>query len=60
MSKYLLFLVWLAVVLAGIAAFNLLIGVFGLNQAIVTLTVFVIFSIYSCFRNQSEEKEPHA
>jgi hypothetical protein len=24
------------------------------------LAVFVIFSIYSCFRTQSEEKEPHA
>ena len=60
MSKDLLFLVWLAVVLASIAAFNLLIGVFGLNNAIVTLAVFVIFSIYSCFRTQSGEKESHA
>ena len=59
MSKCLLFLVWLVVVLAAIAAFNLLIGVFGLNQAVVTLVVFVIVAIYSCFRTQSEERGPH-
>lgn len=59
MNKCLLFLVWLAVVVAAIAAFNLLIGVFGLNQAIVTMAVFVIFSIYSCIRTQSEERGPH-
>ena len=60
MSKCVLFLVLVAAVLAGIAAFNLLIGVFGPNQAIVTLVVFVIFAIYSCFRTQSEEGRPHA
>jgi uncharacterized membrane protein YuzA (DUF378 family) len=56
MSKLLIFIAWLAAVLAGIATFNLLIGVFGLNQAIVTLVVFVIFAIYTCLRTQFESK----
>jgi hypothetical protein len=60
MSKLVIFIAWLAAVLAGIAAFNLLIGGFGLIQAIVTLVVFVIFAIYSGFRTQSEESGPHA
>ena len=60
MNKLVIFIAWLITVLAGIAAFNLLIGVFGLSQAIVTLIVVVIFAIYSCFRTQSEEGGPHA
>ena len=59
MNKCLRFLVWLVVVLAAIAVFNLLIGVFGLNQAVITLVVFIVFAIYSCFRTQSEERGPH-
>ena len=60
MNKPAIFMAWLATVLAGIAVFNLLIGVFGLSQAIVTLVVFVIVAIYICLRAQSEKKEPHA
>jgi hypothetical protein len=60
MSKVLICVIWLAAVLAGIAAFNLIIGVFGLNQAIVSLVVFVIFAIYTSFRGQSEEGGPRA
>lgn len=60
MNRPAIFMAWLATVLSGIAAFNLLIGVFGLSQAIVTLVVVVIFAIYSCFRTQSEEGGPNA
>jgi hypothetical protein len=56
MSKFLFFVIWLAAVIAGIAAFNLVIGVFGLNMAVVSLAVFVFFAIYSSFRTQPEEK----
>jgi hypothetical protein len=54
------FLTWLAAVLAAIASFNLLIGVFGLNESIVSLVVFVIFAVYTCRNTQSERKEPRA
>ena len=60
MNKPVFFLAWLAAVLAAIASFNLLIGVFGLNEAIVSLVVFVIFEVYTCRHTQSERKEPHA
>ena len=60
MNKLVIFMAWLVTVLAGIAAFNLIIGVFGLNHAICTLVVFIIFAIYSCLRTQSDRKEPYA
>jgi len=59
MSKFLFFVIWLAAVLAGIAAFNLIVGVFGLSLAIVSLAVFIIFAIYTSIRARAEEKEPH-
>jgi hypothetical protein len=59
-TKVLIFVIWLTAVLAGFAAFNLIIGVFGLNQAIVALVVFAIFAIYTSFRTQPEEGGPHA
>lgn len=55
-----MFVIWLAAVLAAVAAFNLMIGVFGLHQAIATLVACVIFAIYTSFRTQPEDKEPHA
>jgi hypothetical protein len=57
MNQFIMFVVWLAAVLAGIAAFNLLIGVFGIWPAVVTLVVFVGFAIFSTFRPQPGEKE---
>jgi hypothetical protein len=60
MSKFAILIIWLAAVLAGMTVFNLLIGVLGLNQAIVTLVVFVIFAVYTSFATQPEDKEPHA
>jgi hypothetical protein len=50
MNKPVFFLAWLAAVLAAIASFNLLIGVFGLSEAIVSLVVFVIFEVYTIRR----------
>jgi hypothetical protein len=60
MRRGVMYVTWLVTILAGITLFNLLIGVFGLDLAIVTLVVFVIFAIYTSFRAQSEEEEPHA
>jgi hypothetical protein len=54
-----MFTAWLVAVLASIVVFNLIIGVFGLNWAIVTLVVFIAFAIYTSLRTQPEEKEPH-
>jgi hypothetical protein len=59
MSKFVMFAAWLVAVVAGIIAFNLIIGVFGLNQAIVTLVIFIIFAVYTSFRSQPEENEPY-
>jgi membrane protein implicated in regulation of membrane protease activity len=60
MNRPVFFLAWLSAVLAAIASFNLLIGVFGLNEAIVSLVIFVIFAVFTCRHTQSERKEPHA
>lgn len=60
MGKFRMFATWLAAFLAGILVFNLLIGVFGLNRAIVTLVLFIIFTIFTGFRTQPEDKDPHA
>jgi hypothetical protein len=56
MSRFIKFVVWFAAVLGGIAAFNLIIGVFGLNCAIISLVVFITFAVYTSFRPQPEEK----
>jgi uncharacterized membrane protein len=60
MNRPVFFFAWLSAVLAAIASFNLLIGVFGLNEAIVSLVVCVIFVVYTCRHTQSERKEPRA
>ena len=60
MSKCRKFLIWLVAVLASITVFNLIIGVFGLNRAIVALVLFVIFAIGTSFVTQPEDKEPYA
>jgi len=60
MSKYGIHLIRLVVFLVSIAVLNLLFGVFGLNWAIATLVVFIVFAIYSSFVTQPEDKEPHA
>jgi hypothetical protein len=60
MNRPVFFFARLSAVLAAIASFNLLIGVFGLNEAIVSLVVFVIFAVFTCRHTQSERKEPHA
>ena len=59
MGKFGMFTIWLAAFLVGIMVFNLLIGVFGINRAIVTLVVFIIFAIFTGWRTQPEEKDPH-
>ena len=59
-SKFVMFITWLVAVLTVITAFNLIIGVFGLNRAIVTLVVVIIFAVYTSFRTQPEETEPRA
>jgi hypothetical protein len=59
MLRFSMFMVWLVAVLAGIAAFNLLIGVFGIWPAIVSLVVVVGFTIFTSFRPQPEEKEKY-
>ena len=58
MNKFVILIIWFAALLAGIAAFNLIIGVFGLSMAVVSLAVFVIFAIYTSFRTQPEEEGP--
>jgi len=60
MSRSVLFVALLVAFLGGIAAFNLIIGVFGLSWAIFTLIAFIFFAIYISFRKQPEEKDPHA
>jgi hypothetical protein len=60
MRKGVVYVALLVTILAGITLFNLLVGVFGLDLAIVTLVVFVIFAIYTSLRTQSEEGGPHA
>ena len=60
MGKSFMLAAWLVAVITGIAAFNLIIGVFGLNWAIITLVACIIFAIYTSFRIQPEEKEPDA
>jgi hypothetical protein len=55
-----MFITWLVAVLVGIIVYNLIIGVFGLKWAVVTLIVSILFAIYTSFQTQPEDKEPHA
>lgn len=60
LSRFAGFVTWLFAVFGSIAAFNLIVGVFGLVLAIAALVVFVIFAIFVNSRTQPEGKEPHA
>jgi uncharacterized membrane protein YuzA (DUF378 family) len=60
MSKLFKFVTWLVAMLVGIIVYNLIIGVFGLKRAVVTLIISILFAIYTSFQTQPEDKEPHA
>jgi FtsH-binding integral membrane protein len=60
MKKPVLFIACIVAVLIGIAVFNLIIGVAGLNWAILTMVGSIIFSIFTTFHTQPDKEDPHA